>query len=127
MIEWILLAAGVIIVILVAAHFEWDNSSFFFMLAVVAGAWSMYHWRDTPEESAAKAQETIRERAERERPKKINEIDGCSIYSFYRVADGRNHYFTKCSDKVTTESSHTESCGKNCTKQVSETIVTEKK
>lgn len=127
MIEWILLAAGVIIVILVAAHFEWDNGSFFFILVVVITAWSMYHWRDTPEEHTIKVQEKIREDAERERPRKINEVDGCSIYTFYRISDGRNHYFTKCSDKVTTESSHTESCGKNCTKQVTETIVTEKK
>lgn len=127
MLEWILLLTIVGIVILLAVHFEWDNGTFFLILIVVIGSWALYHWRDTPEESAAKVQERIREQTERERPQKINEIDGCSIYTFYRISDGRNHYFTRCSDKVTTESSHTESCGKNCTKQVTETIVTDKK
>jgi len=127
MLEWILLVVLIALILLLAVHYEWDNGTFFFILAVVIIPWSIWHWRDTPEESAAKLQERIREQTESERPRKINEIDGCSIYAFYRVSDGRNHYFTKCSDKVTTESSHTESCGKNCTKQVSETIVTEKK
>ena len=120
MLEWILLVVLVALILLMAVHYEWDNGTFFFMLAVVIIPWSIYHWRDTPEEHDAKMKAYIEEQEEKKRPVKITEADGCSVYQFY--AEGRNHFFTKCNDKVTTESSYTS--GKT-TK--TETIVTETK
>jgi hypothetical protein len=45
---------------------------------------------------------TDAERAERSKPKIVQEIDGCQIYRFQ---DERNKYiyFTRCGDKITIE------------------------
>jgi hypothetical protein len=52
------------------------------------------------------------------------EYDGCKMYRF--ADDGRHHYYAKCENaKVQTENSHTESCGKNCTRTVEDNIFTE--
>lgn len=45
---------------------------------------------------------------------KLFEVDGCTVYRFY---DDRTVYFTNCGNKPTT--SYTESCGKNCTRTMS--------
>lgn len=58
-------------------------------------------------------------------PHIIREADGCKVYTF--KANGRWHYFTKCGKDVTTESSYSVSCGKNCSKTEVETIITEVK
>ncbi len=58
-------------------------------------------------------------------PHIISSKDGCDVYVFAR--DGRDHYYTRCKDKTTTESTWNESCGKNCTTKKSEEIVTETK
>ena len=52
------------------------------------------------------------------------EHDGCTTYRF--VDAGEHHYYVKCSDsnKVTTISTKTESCGKNCTRSYDENIDT---
>ena len=74
-------------------------------------------------------QASERERREKERadstPHVIREADGCKVYAFNNGAGSQWHYFTKCGSTVSTERHYTESCGKNCTKQKSETIVTE--
>lgn len=46
--------------------------------------------------------------------------DGCTVYRF---VDAYTHYFTRCDGaRSITIGSHTESCGKNCTKHVEEEI-----
>ena len=56
---------------------------------------------------------------------KLFDHDGCSTYRFYDA--GEYHYYVKCekSNDVTTISTKTESCGKNCTKKRDENIPTE--
>jgi hypothetical protein len=56
-------------------------------------------------------------------PHVIREADGCKVYAF--KSGGTYHYFTRCGATVTTERIYAENCGKNCTKQKSEVIVTE--
>ena len=45
---------------------------------------------------------------------RLFEVDGCTVYRFY---DDRTVYFTKCDGRANT--SYTESCGKNCTRMMS--------
>jgi len=67
-----------------------------------------------------------RERSEQEhaedKPHVIREADGCKVYAF--KSSGSYHYFTRCGEAVTTERTYSEACGKNCTRQKSEVIVT---
>lgn len=58
-------------------------------------------------------------------PHVIREVDGCKVYTF--KSGDRYHYFTKCGNITTTESSYSVSCGKNCSRTEVETIVTENK
>lgn len=133
----ILLVIGGLIVIMFASGF-WafvaDNSPddgiarVGFWVTVIGICYGVYHFWYTPtsaEIAAEQAQEAARI-AERERPRKIQEIDGCTIYSFYRESAGRTYYFTNCKDTVTTDNSHREKSGKTY-HEVHETIVTEKK
>ncbi len=54
-------------------------------------------------------------------PHLVREADGCKVYAFEN--ENRTHYFTRCPNSITsTESSHTVSCGKNCTTVETETI-----
>lgn len=48
------------------------------------------------------------------------EKDGCRVYKFY---DGGRHFFTTCGETIT---SHTESCGKGCTRTYEENNRTSK-
>lgn len=45
---------------------------------------------------------------------KLFEVDGCTVYRFH---DDRTVYFTKC-DGVRSNTSYTESCGKGCTRTI---------
>jgi len=76
-----------------------------------------------PETETGRAQRLsteARERAERT-PHVIREADGCKVYAF--KANGRDHYFTRCGGQpVPTLTSHSESCGKNCTRTFTEEI-----
>ena len=45
---------------------------------------------------------------------KLFEVDGCTVYRFH---DDRTVYFTKC-DGIRSNTSYTESCGKNCTRTI---------
>jgi hypothetical protein len=70
-------------------------------------------------ERARKAQEA----ADRE-PHIIRKKDGCDVYAF-KTGD-TYHYFTRCPNSmVSTDRQYTVSCGKNCHRQETETIVTE--
>ena len=74
----------------------------------------------SPQDKEARRQAEIAEAT----PHKYAEVDGCTVYTW--VANGRNHYFTKCPTKVVTESKYSEYCGKACSKERSETIETER-
>jgi len=62
------------------------------------------------------------EKSEMRVPRLISESDGCRVYKF--VDDG-THYFTRCGEQVSTERNYTESCGKGCTRNRTESITTE--
>lgn len=49
---------------------------------------------------------------------KLFTVDGCSVYRF--EDGGRSVYFTNCNGSA--ETSHIESCGKNCTRSVSDRV-----
>ncbi len=120
--EFAILALALAVAWLAVLYF-WDGDGAIFVLLVVVACWSMWHWRDTPEEKAAKwAQEAAQRRA-RETPHVVREADGCKVYAFER--GGRDHYFTRCPATTDTETTWKESCGKNCTRQKAENIVTE--
>lgn len=65
-----------------------------------------------------------RERLAAETPHVIREAQGCKVFAF--TAHGAEHYFAACADAVTTERTYSENCGKGCTKQKSEIIITRK-
>jgi len=54
-------------------------------------------------------------------PQLMSEADGCKVYRF--VDDG-THYFTRCGAHVETIRNYTESCGKACTRNRTESITT---
>lgn len=122
MIEWVILGLLIVVVALFSA-WAWDGEGMIFLLFCVCVGWSLWHWRDTPEESAAKAKQEAAQKLARETPKVIREADGCKVYAFER--HGRDHYFTRCPATTDTETNWTESCGKNCTRHKAENIVTE--
>ena len=55
-------------------------------------------------------------------PQLLSEADGCRVYRF---VDNGTHYFTRCGEHVNTVRHYTESCGKNCTRNRTESITTE--
>jgi hypothetical protein len=85
---------------------------FFGVRACVNSDWSRAN--DARNEAEARARQT---------PHVIREADGCKVYAFER--GGVEHYFTRCGEQVSTERNYKEACGKGCTKQKQETIVTE--
>lgn len=71
------------------------------------------------------AESDAREKAART-PRVIREADGCKVYAWQDGYAGTTHYFTRCPNAtVTTERNYTVNCGKNCTKRMTETTVTE--
>ena len=55
-------------------------------------------------------------------PQLLSEADGCRVYRF---VDNGTHYFTRCGTRVETIRNYTESCGKACTRNRTETLTTE--
>lgn len=55
-------------------------------------------------------------------PQLLSEADGCRVYRF---VDNGTHYFTRCGEQVNTVRHYTESCGKACTRNRTESITTE--
>jgi len=100
--------------------FDWATASILVLVSVVTifliGCFIW--WAVVPESEERKARK-IAEAT----PRVYAQVDGCTVYTWY--ASGRNHYFTKCPTKVTTESWHEERSGKT-RKQVSEIIETER-
>ena len=62
------------------------------------------------------------EKIEMRVPQLLSEADGCRVYRF---VDNGTHYFTRCGEQVNTVRHYTESCGKNCTRNRTEEIITE--
>ena len=74
---------------------------------------------------AQKHRDEVRE-AQEATPRIIrNTIDGCTVYTF--KDSGNWHYFIRCANTTTTEKNWTENCGKNCTRNRQETIITQNK
>ena len=100
--------------------------SFLLVMAIAAtiivlvgwGIYEVFQLTITPQEKAKKVEE---ERL-RATPHVYAIVDGCTVYTWY---NGYNHYFTRCENKVTTESHRTENCGKACNRDVKEVIETE--
>lgn len=85
-------------------------------------------WRETWEDVRAERQYEAAQEAEakkrRETPRVIREADGCKVYQF--EAGGHTRYFTRCpGSQVNTHWQRTESCGKGCSRTISESIDTQ--
>ena len=74
----------------------------------------------TPEQKEANRLADIAERT----PHVYSKVDNCTVYIWRNGS--YNSYFTKCdnTNKVVTEFSHSENCGKACTKKVTEKVET---
>ena len=97
---------------------------FFLVMAVLAGigvgVYSLFEATLTPEQLEARHQADIAERT----PHFYSKVDNCTVYIWRNGS--YNSYFTKCdnTNKVVTEFSHSENCGKACTKRVTEKVET---
>ena len=95
-----------------------------FVLALVFGigygAYSLFEKTLTPDQREAQRQADIAERT----PHVYSKVDNCTVYIWKNGS--YNSYFTKCdnTNKVVTEFSHSENCGKACTKKVTEKVET---
>ena len=124
MIEWVILGLLLLVVVLFSA-WAWDLEGVWVLIGIVVMGWSMWHWRDTPEESAAKEARQAAQKLARETPHVVREADGCKVYAFER--GGRDHYFTRCPAATDTETTWSEFCGKNCRREKSSNIIVENK
>ena len=68
------------------------------------------------------AEPSFEQKAAAQVPQLMSEADGCKVYRF---VDNGTHYFTRCGAQVNTVRNYTESCGKACTRQRTESITTE--
>ena len=127
MTEWLILLLALVAIISLYCHVaDWPDLPGIAMWSIVVIlTWTIWHTRDTPEESAAKAAKEAAERKARETPHVIREADGCKVYAF--VKGDREHFFTRCPVTTDTERTWEESCGKNCKRQMSEHIMQENK
>ena len=126
MIDWLILAVVLLSAAIIWMKLNWgDLNGFGWCALVIVVVWSMWHWRDTPEESAAKEAKKAAELLARQTPHVIREADGCKVYEFER--GGRAHFFTRCPATTDTETTWSEFCGKNCTRQKSSNIIVENK
>lgn len=125
MIEWVVLILLVLVTVLaVALMCDYpDSGTFTIWIVLVCIPWSMWHWRETPQESAVRLAREAAERKARETPHVIREADGCKVYAFHK--GDREHFFTRCPAATDTETTWSESCGKNCRKEMSDHIVQE--
>jgi hypothetical protein len=84
------------------------------------GAYCLFETTLTPEQREEQRLADIAERT----PHVYSKVDGCTVYIWKNGS--YNSYFTKCdsNNKIVTEFSHSESCGKACTKKVTEKVET---
>lgn len=94
-----------------------------FCLAIVIGVSSCNRSDWYAEHSRKVEIENARTEAYNATPHVIREADGCKVYTF--EAGDKWHYFTRCQANTVTESHHNESCGKNKTCDVAESITVE--
>ena len=92
-----------------------------FVLACIGvGIYYAFESTLTPEQKEANHQADITERT----PHVYSKVDNCTVYIWRNGS--YNSYFTKCdnTNKVVTEFSHSENCGKACTKKVTDKVET---
>jgi hypothetical protein len=106
--------------ITVIGMFAWAIFVMVILFLLGWGIYEIFNSQRTPEQIEAQRLADIAERT----PHFYSKVDGCTVYIWYN--NGHNHYFTKCdnTNKVVTESNHSEYCGKACTKTVTEKIET---
>lgn len=106
-----------------AAQTDLDEAWYGILFAIIVIVWAAWAVKipDTPEEIAEKELK-IAKAKEKETPRELNKIDGCTVYVFER--QGREHFFTRCESTTSTETNWTEGCGKGCSRDVKDTIVT---
>ena len=111
-----------------AGGFVLEVLKFFFLMFIVLviiggiglGIYGIYQFTKSPEQVAADKKQEAYEST----PHVYSQVDGCTVYIWRN--GGYNHYFTKCdnTNKVVTQSAHGESCGKACTRTITEKIET---
>lgn len=84
-------------------------SGFFIGLVIACGLSWLFFGEQTESRKEWDRAEAAREEAERQ-PRVIREADGCKVYAF--KAGDRWHYFTRCANQTTTDSSYTVRSGK---------------
>ena len=110
----------VVAVLLLGTTLCWDDTIMILVTILAIGGCALVY---EPNPVDVAAQEARRVAAET--PHVIREVDGCKVYEFEK--EGRNHFFTRCPTQTSTDRTYTTSCGKNCSKVITETIVTENK
>jgi hypothetical protein len=129
---WILVLAAGAVGFLTAYTFsswsEFRNGVLWAFIFASLMTWVVYPsesniktWSDR---AKAAAESDAREKVLKSAPYVIREADGCKVYTFW--SEDRWHYFTKCGNSVTTDSSWTTRQGKR-TITHTETIGTESK
>lgn len=84
-------------------EFAW---SFFFLATGCLFAHLIYTYNTDPEwikDRADREAAVLEKRRADEQPRVIREVDGCKVYAF--LSADRWHYFTRCKDMTTTETS----------------------
>ena len=124
------LAGVIVILVLIGAGTYMDADVFGILFAICIIVWSAWAITipDTPAEVAAKQAQIAEREAktkEKETPKPLSEVDGCTVYVFER--QGREHFFTRCPATTSTETNWTEGCGKGCSRPMRDSIVTPNK
>lgn len=94
---------------------------FVILAGIGLAVYGIYDFFKSPEQREKDRQQDVYEAT----PHVYSQVDGCTVYTW--KANGNHHYFTRCGNKVTTEGNRSESCGKGCSKNVKEIIVTEEK
>lgn len=93
-----------------------------FLIIAMIG-WGIFILCDATQTPEQREQQRLADIAERT-PHVYSKVDNCTVYIWKNGS--YNSYFTKCdnTNKVVTEFSHSENCGKACTKKVTEKVET---
>jgi len=110
----ILVGGGVILIYTAYRAFEGDEgfgAAACFIIACALLFWSYHEAQpETRTKRAAAEAARVADAAARKVPRVVREVDGCKVYAF--EAEERWKYFTRCSDRTTTENSWIERSGK---------------
>lgn len=112
---------GVSVGMLVFSDYDWWRATIGLATIVLSIVLPIYSCSESPDYIKREVLDKAAE-VERKKPHVIREVDGCKIYTFH--AGDRWHYFTRCADRVTTDSTYDVRSGKT-TRTESESIATE--